>query len=89
MCGTGDGDTRWYELTYVRNRTAPPPPLPLQRYGGGMFGRHLEETMALESRLGGRYIPLMVHKCVEFVRKHGEEWEGEGRVEGEISGRER
>ena len=27
--------------------------------------------MALESRLGGRYIPLMVHKCVEFVRKHG------------------
>ena len=37
-----------------------------------MFGRQLEETMALESRLGGRYIPLMVHKCVEFVRKHGE-----------------
>ena len=37
-----------------------------------MFGRALEETMTLESRLGGRYIPLMVHKCVEFVRKHGE-----------------
>lgn len=36
-----------------------------------MFGRPLEDTMALESRLGGRYVPLMVHKCVEFVRKHG------------------
>lgn len=52
--------------------------------------------MALESRLGGRYIPLMVHKCVEFVRKHGEGWEGregggrsgrEGRVEGWVRSR--
>ena len=41
-----------------------------------MFGRPLEDTMALESRLGGRYVPLMVHKCVEFVRKHGEGWVG-------------
>ena len=36
-----------------------------------MFGRNIADTMAIETRLGGRYIPLMVHKCTQFIRKHG------------------
>lgn len=40
-------------------------------YGGGMFCRPLDDTMAVECRLGGRYVPLLIHKCAEFIRKHG------------------
>ena len=36
-----------------------------------MFGRALDEMMALECRLGGRYVPIMVHKCAQFIREHG------------------
>ena len=37
-----------------------------------MFGRSLEETMRVESRLGGTYIPILIHRCVKFIRENGE-----------------
>lgn len=43
----------------------------VQPYGGGMFGRSLEETMAVETRLGGGYIPILLHRCITFLRQHG------------------
>ena len=36
-----------------------------------MFGRSLEETMAVETRLGGGYIPILLHRCVSFLRLQG------------------
>lgn len=36
-----------------------------------MFGRSLEETMAVEARLGGEYIPILVHRCAKFILEHG------------------
>ena len=36
-----------------------------------MFGRSLEETMAVETRLGGGYIPIFLHRCVAFLKDHG------------------
>ena len=36
-----------------------------------MFGRSLEETMAVEARLGGTYVPVLVHRCVKFIQEHG------------------
>ena len=44
---------------------------PSQPYGGGMFGRSLEETMQVEARLGGNYVPVLLHRCIKFVRDHG------------------
>lgn len=37
-----------------------------------MFGRSLQETMAVETRLGGGYIPIFLHRCVSFLREHGQ-----------------
>ena len=48
----------------------PPPPRP-QPYGGGMFGRSLDETMQVEARLGGAYVPVLLHRCVKFIKEHG------------------
>ena len=36
-----------------------------------MFGRSLKETMLVEARLGGTYIPVLIHRCVKFIREHG------------------
>lgn len=36
-----------------------------------MFGRSLAETMAVEVRLGGTYIPVLVHRCSNYIRDHG------------------
>ena len=44
----------------------------LQPYGGGMFGRSLEETLQVEARLGGSFVPVLIHRCVKFIRDHGE-----------------
>ena len=43
----------------------------IQPYGGGMFGRSLEETMQVEARLGGTYVPVLLHRCINFIREHG------------------
>ena len=47
---------------------------PLQPYGGGMFGRSLDETMQVEARLGGNYVPVLLHRCIKFVRDYGMKW---------------
>ena len=36
-----------------------------------MFGRSLEETMQVEARLGGTFIPVLIHRCVRFIRENG------------------
>ena len=36
-----------------------------------MFGRGLEETMAVEARLGGGFVPIFLYRCVTFLRQHG------------------
>ena len=45
--------------------------LSLQPYGGGMFGRSLEETLQVEARLGGGFVPVLIHRCVKYIREHG------------------
>jgi hypothetical protein len=40
-------------------------------FGGGMFGRDLKETMKVEARLGGTYIPIFVHRCCKFILENG------------------
>lgn len=37
-----------------------------------MFGRSLEETMEVEARLGGTYVPVLAHRCVKFIQEHGQ-----------------
>lgn len=54
-------------------------------YGGGMFGRGLEDTMRVEARLGGAYIPILVHRCVKFIIEHGLEEIGIFRLPGQTS----
>ncbi len=39
-----------------------------------MFGRSLSETMQVEARLGGQFVPILLHRCVNFLRDHGERW---------------
>ena len=36
-----------------------------------MFGRSLAETVKFEARRGGGFIPIVVDKCVDFIRKQG------------------
>lgn len=36
-----------------------------------MFGRSLVETMQVEARLGGQFVPILLHRCVSFLREHG------------------
>jgi hypothetical protein len=54
-------------------------------YGGGMFGRSLEETMAVETRLGGSYVPIFLHRCVTFLREHALHEVGIFRLPGQAS----
>lgn len=39
-----------------------------------MFGRSLAETVKSEMRRGGGYVPLIVHKCVDFIRTNGKNY---------------
>ena len=36
-----------------------------------MFGRSLAETIKFETRRGGGFVPLVVSKCVEFIKTYG------------------
>lgn len=54
-------------------------------YGGGMFGRSLEETMQVEARLGGTFIPVLIHRCVRFIRENGLNEIGIFRLPGQAS----
>lgn len=51
--------------------------------GGGMFGRSLAETVRFEARRGGGYVPLIVEKCVDFIRANGLSEEGLFRLPGQ------
>ncbi|XP_067042221.1 rho GTPase-activating protein 24-like isoform X1 [Acropora muricata] len=52
--------------------------------GGGMFGRSLAETVKFEKRRGGGCVPLIVHKCVDFIIAHGLKEEGLFRLPGHV-----
>jgi hypothetical protein len=54
-------------------------------FGGGMFGRDLKETMKVEARLGGTYIPIFVHRCCKFILENGIEETGIFRLPGQTS----
>ena len=45
-----------------------------------MFGRSLAETVKFEARRGGGYVPLIVSKCVNFIKTNGKKKAG-SRVE--------
>ncbi|XP_068702221.1 rho GTPase-activating protein 24-like isoform X1 [Montipora capricornis] len=51
--------------------------------GGGMFGRSLAETVKFEMRRGGGCVPLIVYKCVDFIKAHGITEEGLFRLPGQ------
>lgn len=51
--------------------------------GGGMFGRSLAETVKFEARRGGGYVPLIVSKCVDFIKANGLSEEGLFRLPGQ------
>ncbi|XP_058960780.2 rho GTPase-activating protein 24 [Pocillopora verrucosa] len=51
--------------------------------GGGMFGRSLAETVKFEARRGGGYVPLIVSKCVNFIKTNGLFEEGLFRLPGQ------
>lgn len=36
-----------------------------------MFGRNLTETVKYEARKTGGFIPVIVERCVEFIREKG------------------
>ncbi|XP_064393491.1 rho GTPase-activating protein 24-like isoform X2 [Halichondria panicea] len=57
----------------------------VEPYGGGMFGRSLSETMQVEARLGGQFVPILLHRCVNFLRDHGLTEVGIFRLPGQAS----
>ena len=36
-----------------------------------MFGRSLAETMQVEARLGGTFVPILLYRCIKFLREYG------------------
>ena len=37
-----------------------------------MFGRSIKETVELEKKFGGGgYVPYIVHRCCDYVKRHG------------------
>lgn len=39
--------------------------------GGGMFGRSINETVRSEASRGGGMVPIVVEKCVNYLRAEG------------------
>lgn len=50
---------------------------------GGVFGRSLADTVASEQRFGPRSVPILVQKCVEFIKECGLSEEGIFRLPGQ------
>ncbi|NXU70282.1 RHG25 protein, partial [Oreotrochilus melanogaster] len=48
-----------------------------------VFGQSLAETMAYEQKFGQHQVPILVQKCVEFIRQHGVGEEGIFRLPGQ------
>ncbi|KAF7656688.1 hypothetical protein LDENG_00037440 [Lucifuga dentata] len=49
----------------------------------GVFGRSLTDTMTYERRFGPHMVPILVQKCVEYIREHGLSEEGIFRLPGQ------
>uniref|UniRef100_A0A8D2LI00 Rho GTPase activating protein 25 n=1 Tax=Varanus komodoensis TaxID=61221 RepID=A0A8D2LI00_VARKO len=50
---------------------------------GVVFGQQLVETMVYEQKFGQHQVPILVEKCVEFIRKRGLNEEGIFRLPGQ------
>ncbi|XP_062995441.1 rho GTPase-activating protein 25 [Elgaria multicarinata webbii] len=50
---------------------------------GVVFGQQLVETMVYEQKFGQHQVPILVEKCVEFIKKHGLNEEGIFRLPGQ------
>lgn len=48
-----------------------------------MFGRSLVDTVTYERRWGPHKVPILVQKCVQFIREHGLSEEGIFRLPGQ------
>ncbi|XP_070690589.1 rho GTPase-activating protein 25 [Pempheris klunzingeri] len=49
----------------------------------GVFGRGLMDTVTYEQRFGQNLVPILVQKCVEFIKEHGLDEEGIFRLPGQ------
>ncbi|XP_061905665.1 rho GTPase-activating protein 25 isoform X1 [Entelurus aequoreus] len=50
---------------------------------GGVFGKSLTDTVTYEKRFGCHMVPILVQKCVEYIREHGLNEEGIFRLPGQ------
>lgn len=48
-----------------------------------VFGKGLKETVTYEQRFGPHMVPILVQKCVEFIKEHGLDEEGIFRLPGQ------
>lgn len=48
-----------------------------------VFGKSLIDTVTYEQRFGPRVVPILVQKCVEFIKEHGLNEEGIFRLPGQ------
>ncbi|XP_019949277.2 rho GTPase-activating protein 25 [Paralichthys olivaceus] len=49
----------------------------------GVFGKSLMDTVTYEQRFGPHMVPILVQKCVEFIKEHGLNEEGIFRLPGQ------
>uniref|UniRef100_A0A8C6U701 Rho GTPase activating protein 25 n=1 Tax=Neogobius melanostomus TaxID=47308 RepID=A0A8C6U701_9GOBI len=49
----------------------------------GVFGKNLADTVASEQRFGPQMVPILVQKCVEFIKEQGLNEEGIFRLPGQ------
>ncbi|XP_070820719.1 rho GTPase-activating protein 25 [Chaetodon trifascialis] len=49
----------------------------------GVFGKDLMDTVTYEQRFGPHMVPILVQKCVEFIKEHGLNEEGIFRLPGQ------
>ncbi|XP_074526392.1 rho GTPase-activating protein 25 [Halichoeres trimaculatus] len=49
----------------------------------GVFGKGLKDTVSYEQRFGPHLVPILVQKCVEFIKEHGLDEEGIFRLPGQ------
>ncbi|KAM9743951.1 rho GTPase-activating protein 25 [Menidia menidia] len=49
----------------------------------GVFGKSLVDTVTSEQRFGPHMVPILVQKCVEFIKEHGLNEEGIFRLPGQ------
>ncbi|XP_051277353.1 rho GTPase-activating protein 25 isoform X2 [Dicentrarchus labrax] len=49
----------------------------------GVFGKGLMDTVTYEQRFGPQMVPILIQKCVEFIKEHGLDEEGIFRLPGQ------